>query len=111
MRRAHLTHGLLLLALAAAGGCREKSTADLAKEAQEASGEVADQQKDLQQAEERLKEEREDREEEARELERAQDRAQDTKAELDERARADSIAAAAPRRAAPGAASATPPRP
>ena len=49
----------LLVAAALAAGCKEKSSADLAKDAQQASGDVADEQKDVAKAEERLKKARE----------------------------------------------------
>ena len=82
----------LLAADALAAGCKEKSTADLAKDAQQASSKVADEQKDVQKAEEQLEKSREAYQKQARELDRAQGRAKDTRSDLAQRAREDSAA-------------------
>ena len=82
----------LLVAAALSAGCKEKSSVELAKDAQHASGEVADEQKDVRKAEERLEKSREQYQKETRELERAQDRAKDAQSDLAKRARADSAA-------------------
>ena len=82
----------LLVAATLATGCREKSSADLAKDAQQASGDVADEQKDVRKAEERLEKSREAYQKETRDLERAEDRAKDARSDLAKRAREDSAA-------------------
>ena len=61
----------LLVAAALAAGCKEKSSADLAKDAQQASGDVADEHKDVRKAEERLEKAREQYQKETHQLEKA----------------------------------------
>ena len=82
----------LLVVAALAAGCKEKSTADLAKDAQQASGDVADEQKDVAKAEERLKKAREQYEKETGQLEKAEKRADDARSDLAKRAKEDSAA-------------------
>ena len=93
----------LLVAIVLATGCKEKSSAELAKDAQQASGEVADEQKDVREAQERLEKSQKAYQEETRELERARDRAQEARGDLAKRAREDSAAlrGAAPATAGP----------
>jgi hypothetical protein len=93
----------LLVAAALAVGCKEKSSADLAKDAQQATGDVADEHKDVRKAEERLEKAREQYQKETRQLEKAEKRAGDARSELAKRAhedsteRRDSATRAAPR--------------
>jgi len=93
----------LLVAVALAAGCKEKSTADLAKDAQHANGDVANEQKDVRNAEERLEKARESYQKETKQLGKAEQRAEDARSDLQKRARedsstrADSAARAAPR--------------
>jgi uncharacterized protein YlxW (UPF0749 family) len=82
----------VLAAAILAAGCKEKSSADLAKDAQQASGDVAEEQKDVRKAEEKLEKSREAYQEETRELERARKEAQEAGSDLAKRAREDSAA-------------------
>jgi uncharacterized protein YlxW (UPF0749 family) len=82
----------LLVAAALAAGCKEKSTADLAKDAQQASGDVADEQKDVRKAEERLEKARQQYQKETHQLEKAENRAGDARSDLAKRAHEDSTA-------------------
>jgi uncharacterized protein YlxW (UPF0749 family) len=82
----------LLVAAALAAGCKEKSTAELAKDAQQASGDVADEQKDVRNAEERLKRAREQYEKETGQFEKAEKRAEGARSDLAKRVREDSAA-------------------
>ena len=87
----HRIATFLVVAVLAAG-CKEKSSADLAKDAQQATGEVTEEQKDVRKAEEKLEKSREAYQEETRELERAQKQAEEARSDLAKRARADSAA-------------------
>ena len=81
-----------LVATVLAAGCKEKSSADLATDAQKASGEVAEEQKDVQKAEKKLEESQKDYQEETKELERARKEAEEARSDLAKRARQDSAA-------------------
>ena len=93
-----------LVAAVLAVGCKEKSSAELAKDAQQAGGEVADEQKDVRKAEEKLEKSREAYQEETRELERARKQAEEARSDLAKRAREDSAAirGASPASPSPG---------
>jgi molecular chaperone GrpE (heat shock protein) len=75
-----------------AAGCKEKSSADLAKDAQKASGDVVEEQKDVRTAEEKLDKSRDAYQKETRELDRARKRADEARSDLAKRAREDSAA-------------------
>ena len=97
-----------LVAAVLAAGCKEKSSADLAKDAQQAGGEVAEEQKDVRKAEEKLEKSREAYQEETRELERARKEAEEARADLAKRAREDSAAIRGASRPSPSPAPRTP---
>jgi len=78
-------------------GCKEKSSADLAKDTLEARGDIAEQQKDVRKAEEQLDKSQKEYQKQTEELERAQKRANDARSDLAKRAREDSAATRAPR--------------
>jgi hypothetical protein len=83
---------MLLAAASLAAGCKEKSTADLTKDAQQASGDVAGEQRDVRKAEERLEKAREQYQKETRQLEKAEKHAEDARSDLAKRAHEDSTA-------------------
>jgi uncharacterized protein YlxW (UPF0749 family) len=97
-----------LVAAVLTAGCKEKSSADLAKDAQQAGGEVAEEQKDVRKAEEKLDKSREAYQEEARELERARKQAEEARSDLAKRAREDSAALRGASPASPSPATRTP---
>ena len=99
---------MVLAAAVLAAGCKEKSSADLAKDAQQAGGEVAEEQKDVRKAEEKLDKSREAYQEETRELERARKQAEEARSDLTKRAREDSAAIRGASPASPSPASRTP---
>lgn len=98
----------LLVAAVLAVGCKEKSSAELAKDAQQAGGEVSEEQKDVRKAEEKLGESRDAYQEESRELERARKRAEEARSDLAKRAREDSAAIRGAQPASPNPATRTP---
>ena len=97
-----------LVAAVLTAGCKEKTSAELAKDAQQASGEVGEEQKDVRKAEEKLDETREAHQEETRELERARKRAEEARSDLAKRAREDSAAIRSASPASPSPATRTP---
>ena len=97
-----------LAAAVLAAGCKEKSSAELAKDAQQAGGEVAEEQKDVRKAEEKLEKSREAYQEETRELERARKEAEEARSDLAKRAREDSAALRGASPASPSPATRTP---
>lgn len=82
----------MLVAAALAAGCKEKSPADLAKDAQQANGDVAGEQKDVRKAEERLEKARAQYQKETGQLDKAEKRAEDARSDLAKRTREDSAA-------------------
>ena len=97
-----------LVAAVLASGCWEQNTQELAKDAQQASGEVAEEQKDVRKAEEKLEKSREAYQEETRELERARKEAEETRSDLAKRSREDSAAIRSATPATPNPATRTP---
>lgn len=104
----HRIATFLVAATVLTAGCKEKSSADLAKEAQQAGGEVAEEQKDVRKAEEKLDKSREAYQEEARELERARKQSEEARSDLAKRAREDSAALRSASPASPSPATRTP---